>query len=206
MHTNRLKIVGGGGHCKVVLDALSLCDHSFQVSLCDDNKDLIGKEICGVLVDSSMESLSGFSGFLHLAIGNNQVRSTIIKLINQETSLVTVIHPAAVISKRTHIEQGCFVAALAILGPESYIGRCSIINHGAVVDHEVTIGECSHIAPNCTLGGKVTVGNGVLVGAGAIILPGITIGDGAIIAAGAVVLKDVKEYTTVMGVPAVSKE
>jgi sugar O-acyltransferase (sialic acid O-acetyltransferase NeuD family) len=206
MHTDRLKIVGCGGHCKVVLDALSLCEHLCHITLCDSDRELLGKELYGFLIDSTMESLSDFSGKIHIAIGTNKVRERIFNQINAFSSLYTVIHPAAVISKLAHVEQGSFIAAQAVLGPECYIGKSSIINHGAVVDHEVKVGDFSHIAPNSTLGGCVTVGKGVLIGAGATILPGVTIGDGAIIAAGAVVLNDVKEHTTVMGVPAVSKE
>ncbi|KTC91642.1 acetyltransferase [Fluoribacter dumoffii] len=202
MHTNQLKIVGCGGHCKVVLDALSLSSHSFQLSLCDGNKNLLGKEICGLAIDSTMESLTDYSGLIHLAIGNNLARQNILKTINPEISLFTVIHPAAIISKSAVIGDGAFIAANAILAAESFIGRSSIVNHGAIVDHEVSIGECSHIAPNSTLGGQVSVGNGVLIGAGAVVLPGVRIGDGAVIAAGSVVIKDVKEFTTVKGVPA----
>jgi sugar O-acyltransferase (sialic acid O-acetyltransferase NeuD family) len=202
MYTNHLKIIGCGGHCKVVLDALSLCEPSFHISLCDNNKDLLGKEIGGFIVDSTMESLVDFSGFVHVAIGNNQTRKNILRLINIKASILTVIHPSAVVSKSAHVESGVFIAANAILAPESYIGHGSIINHGAVVDHEVTVGECSHVAPNSTLGGRVTIGNGVLIGAGAVVLPGVTIGDGAVVAAGAVVLQDVKEFMTVKGVPA----
>ena len=203
MHINKLKIVGCGGHSKVVIDALSLCAHSFQISLCDSNKDLLGKEVGGLLIDSTMESLSDFDGFIHVAIGNNQVRKSIYKLINLKNNLFTIIHPAAVVSKSAQIEGGSFIAARAILGPESFVGKGCIINHAAVVDHEVKIGAYSHIAPNSTLGGNVKVGKGVLVGSGAVVLPGITIGDGAIIGAGAVVIKDVKENTLVKGVPAV---
>ena len=203
MHTNQVKIVGCGGHSRVVLDALSCSKHSYTISLCDNNKELLGKEIYGILIDSTMESLINYAGYIHLAIGNNQARLNIIKSINSESSLLTVIHPAAVVSKMSYIEQGVFIGAQAILAPESFIGKGTIINHGAIVDHDVRIGECSHIAPNGTLGGHVIVGKGVFVGAGAVVLPGITIGDGAIIGAGAVVINDVKENSTVKGVPAV---
>lgn len=203
MHTNQLKIVGCGGHSKVVIDALLLCDHSFQISLCDSNKELLGKEIHGLLIDSEMESLADFIGFVHIAIGNNQARQKVYELASLKSRLFTIIHPSALISKYMQVEEGAFIAAGAILGPESFIGKGSIINHGAVVDHEVKVGAWSHIAPNSTLGGNVKVGNNVLVGSGAVVLPGVTVGDGAIIAAGAVVIKDVKENTIVRGVPAV---
>jgi sugar O-acyltransferase (sialic acid O-acetyltransferase NeuD family) len=200
---NHLKIIGCGGHGKVVIDALSLCEHSFQVSLCDNNKALLGKELYGLLIDSTMDSLTDFTGFAHVAIGDNQVRRAVFKLLNKETTLVTIIHPAALISKYAHIEPGAFIAAKALLAPESFIAEGCIINHGAIIDHEVTIGAGTHIAPNCTLGGNVTIGKEVLVGAGATVLPGVVIGDKAIIAAGAVVINDVKANALVKGVPAV---
>jgi serine O-acetyltransferase len=46
------------------------------------------------------------------------------------------------------------------------------------------------------------VENEVVIGAGAIVLGPITIGEGSKIGANSVVLKDVKPYTTVVGVPA----
>lgn len=205
MHTNQLKIIGCGGHSKVVIDALLLCEHSYQISLCDSNKDLLGKEIFGLLIDSTMESLEDFKGLIHVAIGNNKVRQELFKLLNTQMSLLTIIHPSASISNHANIEEGSFIAAKTVVGPESSIGEGCIINHGAVVDHEVTIGAYSHIAPNSTLAGNVNIGKGVLIGSGAVVLPGITIGDGAIIAAGAVVIKDVIKNTQVMGVPAVEK-
>lgn len=206
MHTNQLKIIGCGGHSKVVIDALLLSTTEFQISLCDSNKELLGKDIYGLLIDSNMESLIDFKGFVHVAIGNNLIRKKIFKLLNGETLLLTIIHPATCISKHSSIGAGSFIGANAILGPESFIGIGCIINHGAIIDHEVKIGSCSHIAPNSTLGGNVTIGSNVLIGAGAVVLPGITIGDGAIVGAGSVVTKNVKENTLVKGVPAVEKE
>ncbi|CAM3027285.1 acetyltransferase [Legionella worsleiensis] len=202
MHT-KLKIIGCGGHSKVVLDALSLDSRIFEISLCDSNKELLGRELAGYLIDSTMDDLSDYDGLAHVAIGNNQVRFQIIQSIVQRASLFTVIHPDSTVAKSSHVESGTFIAARAILGPDSVIGRGSIINHGAIVDHEVVVGSCSHIAPNSTLGGRVTIGSRVLIGAGSVILPGVCVGDDAIIGAGAVVVKDVQPNTTVKGVPAV---
>lgn len=203
MQNNALKIIGCGGHSKVVIDALALYAPSMQLSFCDKDDTLLGQELNGILVDSTMESLADFVGCVHIAVGANNVRQEISKKLNASSSLYTVIHPDATISKSARIGRGAFIAARAVLGPESSVGDNSIINHGAVVDHDVRIGTCAHIAPNSTLGGNVTVGNGVLVGAGAVVLQGVRIGDGAIVAAGAVVLKDVAAHTTVKGVPAV---
>ncbi|HAT1894504.1 acetyltransferase [Legionella pneumophila] len=202
MHT-KLKIIGCGGHCKVVIDALSLTQHSLQVSLCDSNKSLLGQDVCGVLVDSTMDSLSDYIGYVHVSIGNNQVRKNVADLMNSKANLFTITHPAAIIATSASVGVGSFIAAQAILGPDCEVGEGCIINHSAIVDHEVIVGSYSHIAPNSTLGGRVKVGERVLVGAGAVVLPGVIIGDGATIGAGSVVVKDVKKNTVVKGVPAV---
>ncbi len=47
MLTKELKIVGCGGHAKVVIDALLLNTPNYPVSLCDANQQLLGKECWG---------------------------------------------------------------------------------------------------------------------------------------------------------------
>ena len=96
--------------------------------------------------------------------------------------------------------------------PGAKIGRRFFIDHGS----GVVIGETAEIGNDVTLyqgvvlGGvsiekkkrHPTIGDDVVIGAGAIILGPITIGDGAKVGANSVVLKDVKPYTTVVGIPA----
>ena len=96
--------------------------------------------------------------------------------------------------------------------PGAKIGRRFFIDHGS----GVVIGETTEIGNDVTLyqgvvlGGvslekkkrHPTIGNDVVIGAGAIILGPINIGEGAKIGANSVVLKDVKPYTTVVGIPA----
>lgn len=203
MHTNDLKIIGSGGQGRVVLDALLSSEKQYNVSFCDDNPGLLNTEINGILVNSTLDSLTDYQAFVHIAIGNNQLRMKIAENLNPAINWLTIIHPQALVSRRASLGNGVFIAAGAIVATDARIDSGSIINHGAIVDHEVTIGFCSHIAPNATLGGKVWIGNGVLIGSGAVILPGIKVGHGATIGSGAVVVRDVENNVTVKGVPAV---
>ena len=66
----KLKFIGCGGHFKVVIDALTLSEQPYEISLCDDTK--AGSEYYGILIDSTVDALSTFSGFVHVSIGNNQ--------------------------------------------------------------------------------------------------------------------------------------
>jgi serine O-acetyltransferase len=92
------------------------------------------------------------------------------------------------------------------------LGRRVIFEHqGAVVIHgSAVIGDDTIIRQGVTLGNlhldrpfdAPILGRRVNVGAGAKILGRVTVGDDAVIGANAVVLSDVREGTTVVGIPA----
>ncbi len=96
--------------------------------------------------------------------------------------------------------------------PGAKIGRRFFIDHGAgvVIGETAEIGDEVTIYQGVVLGGvslekkkrHPTIGNDVVIGAGTIVLGPIKIGDGVKIGANSVVLKDVRPYTTVVGIPA----
>ena len=98
------------------------------------------------------------------------------------------IHPGATIGKNLFIDHGSGVV----------IGETTIIGDNVTLFHGVTLG---------TTGKEIgkrhpTIKNNVLIGANATILGNLIIGQNSKVGAGAVVLKDVKENTTVVGIPA----
>ena len=95
--------------------------------------------------------------------------------------------------------------------PGAKIGRRLFIDHGMgiVIGETATIGDNCTIYHNVTLGGTgkdknkrhPDIGNNVMVGCGAKVLGPIKIGDNVKIGANAVILKDVKNNSTIVGVP-----
>jgi len=111
------------------------------------------------------------------------------RLISYKAKLLTgiEIHPGATICKNLFIDHGIGVV----------IGETTIIGDNVTIFHGVTLG---------TTGKEIgkrhpTIKDNVLIGAGATILGNITIGKNSKIGASSVVLKDVKENTTVVGIP-----
>jgi sugar O-acyltransferase (sialic acid O-acetyltransferase NeuD family) len=194
MPTERLSLIGAGGHAKVVLEAARAAHPGIVLLVFDQSPADAGRQLLGIAVERMPEKLSGA---VHIAIGDNAARERVGQPV---PGLFTVIHPAAAISPTARVGEGVFAAALCVIGPEATVGRGVIVNHGAIVDHDCAVGDWTHIAPNATLGGGVTVGRNVMVGAGATILPGVRVGDHVTIGAGAVVLADVATGTTVVGV------
>jgi sugar O-acyltransferase (sialic acid O-acetyltransferase NeuD family) len=203
MSTERVMLVGAGGHGRVVLDALlagGVARGSIVVA--DDNLALDGQELLGILIQVPVPAVvRGMQ--VHVAIGDGLTRQRVAERLQRSgATLLAVVHRAAVVSPFAEIGAGAFVAAGAIVGPAARIGEGVIVNHGAVVDHDCVVEHHSHIAPHATLGGGVHVGAYVLVGAGAVVLPEIELGERAVVGAGAAVVRDVPPQQTCVGVPA----
>lgn len=204
MPTERLCIVGAGGHARVVADAALAAGIASRDSLCfaDDRPGLQGSLLLGAPVIGGVASITSGTPF-HVAVGAGEVRARLqAELIARGAIPVTIIHPRAVVSAHARVGAGSFIAAGAIVGPQAVVGEGVIVNHNAVVDHDCQVGSWTHIAPQATLGGAVQVGEHTLVGAGSTVLPGKHLGSRLIIGAGAVVVRDAPEGVIIKGVPA----
>ncbi len=200
----QLYLVGAGGHCKVVYDAiLSAGEAPLTLKIVDGNPARVGDAFMQALPITlfNPELLAGQA--FHVAIGDNKVRRK-FHTIASETGgqSYTVMHPSAELADSAEVQPGTLVAALAVIGPQALVGCSVIVNHGSVVDHDCRIGDFCHISPNATLGGGVTIGDNVLIGAGAIILPEISICANSVIGAGAVVTRNIEHPAVYVGVPA----
>lgn len=113
-----------------------------------------------------------------------------------------VVHPAAVVSTRAALHEGCVVHAGTVVSANSEIGPHVIVNRGATIGHDNQIGPYCTIGPGATLAGAVSVGEQTLIGAGAVVRDHLAIGARAVVGAGAVVVSPVPDGATVIGVPA----
>lgn len=201
-------IIGGGGHAKVLIEALRLTAVPV-VGIVDAQPALKGTSILGIPVmggDELIYSHGPERVMLVNAVGS--VRQPARRASLFETyhgkgyRFQTVIHPSAVIPSDILLGEGAQVMAGAIIQPGVGIGCNAIVNTRASIDHDCIIGDHAHLAPGVTLSGGVTVGRGSHIGTGATVIQGITIGEGSLVGAGALVTRDVPDGVTVVGVPA----
>ncbi len=204
MHTEPVLIVGGGGHAKVVIDALRALGYSdAQLFIVDDDPARQGRTLLSIVVRAPSAELRLAGGWFHVAIGDCAARARTAQSFRAAgLRALSVVHPAARIAGSARLAGGSFVAAGAIVGPDAALEDDCIVNHNAVVDHDCRIGLSCHVAPGATLGGGVSLGARVLVGAGASVLPGLSLGDDCVLGAGGVLLDDLPQRCTAVGVPA----
>lgn len=218
-----LALIGSGGHCKVVIDAIeSVPANSFAKHYVDciadiNYKEEDGETICGYKVvdvnklgtstllyekayhNTVIESKVPLNVFI--SIGDNKTRE---KYFNKFKSrvLTNVIHSASIVSTKARLNKGIFINAGAIVNAGVYILDNVIINTGAIVDHDCAIGHNSHIAPGVKLAGRVGIGDNCLIGIGSSVIQNIKICDNVTVGAGSVVTKDITNPGTYVGIPA----
>jgi sugar O-acyltransferase (sialic acid O-acetyltransferase NeuD family) len=188
-----MNIFGASGHAKVVIECLEAVNIEIDAIFDDDeNKNTILEyQIHGKYNPNQNRDM-----LLIVAIGDNKIRQKVTKLISH--SYGKIIHPSAIVSKRSSIDEGSVVFHNSVIQSSCVIGKHVIINTNASVDHDCIIHDFVHIAPNATLCGGVVVGKRTLIGAGAVVLPSIIIGENCIIGAGSVVRRDIPDDSIVI--------
>ncbi len=193
----KLLIIGAGGHGKVVADIALLNGYS-DIAFLDDN--LVGTLCAGFPVIGKVEDEGLYSDScdFFVAIGNAEARARIQRRL---LSVVTLIHPKAIVSRRVTIGEGTVVMAGAIINSDTVIGKGCIINTGATVDHDNVIGDFVHIAVGAHLAGTVTIGEKTWIGIGACVKNNISVCEQVMVGAGAVVVKDIDKKGKYIGIP-----
>lgn len=204
---DRILLLGSGGHCGVVADALHRAFPNIEIGIVakDGNANApVNATVVGC--DADLPALYA-NGWKHAFVAVGSVGDTAlrVKLSNMLDKLgfeqPAIIDPTAVISPSATVMAGAFIGACAIVNSGAVIGRCAIVNSGALVEHECTLGEFAHAAPRSILCGQVTVGAHTHVGAGSVLRQGITVGDHTLIGMGSVVTKDLPSGAVAFGNP-----
>ncbi len=206
----KLILIGGGGHCKSVIEAISFDKNIDIIGILDHQN--IHSKIMNVPIignDDMLYELVNQQYQYLITLGNIGKPDLRIKLFEnfkqKNLKLATVISPTAIVSETSKIEEGSIIMQCAIVNAEAKIGKNCIINTGALIEHESIIGNHVHIATNATINGQCKIGNNCFIGSGSIIGNNITIADNTIIGAGSVVIKSISEQGTYYGNPAKKK-
>lgn len=177
----RIVLIGGGGHCKVVINAIKN-EAKFDIHGILDTGLAKGASVLGVPVigrDDMLPELSKQLKYAFIAfgsIGNCEARKKIYAdLKNNGLELPFIKHPDAVVAEDVEVEEGTFIAAGVVINPGTRIGKNAIINTNSSVDHDCKIGDFVHIAPGVTLSGGVEVKNEVHIGTGAKVIQNVCV-------------------------------
>ena len=199
-----LHILGAGGHAAVVADCAGGEGYNAICLYADREPALpFPAEWSFEMTDDPVEMLATRFGHVHVAIGNNAMRDSLLAaLLQSGIECPPIYHRDCSISRLATIGAGTVVLAGGVVNARAELGQGVIINSGAVVEHDCLLGDAAHLSPRAAVAGGVTIGARSWIGIGAVVREGISIGDDVVVGAGAAVISDIPSDTTVVGVPA----
>jgi sugar O-acyltransferase (sialic acid O-acetyltransferase NeuD family) len=169
--SQRLLIIGAGGHGRSVAEAVSLRGDFEIVGFVDDGAavgDVFGNPILGPI--SRLDELKRMADSVVVAIGRNTIRE---ELFNRARALgyrlPVITHPASFVSPSAVLGAGTVVMAGAQVGVEAVIGQGVIVNTSAVVDHHCVVEDFGHLGTNACMAGGAVLGRGAWMQAGSAI-------------------------------------
>lgn len=202
----KLLLIGGGGHCRSVLDCVLSAAQYTEIGIIDSKAVTPFPGIPVVGTDPDIPSLykKGWTdAFITVgSVGDTTIRRGICRMLKElGLHIPVIIDPSAAVARDAEIREGAFVGKRAVVNAGTVVGECAIINTGALVEHDCRIGDFAHVSPGAILCGQVELGADSHVGAGSVVRQLITIGEHALIGAGSVVVKDIPDHVTAFGNP-----
>lgn len=192
-----LILVGGGGHCRSVIDAIEEAG-KFKIEGIVDVKENVGRNVLGYPVigsDDDFEKLLRKYTFFLVTVG--QIKNCVPRLRIYEmlksmgAIMASIVSPTAYVSKHAHIGPGTVVLHGATVNAGVLIGENCIINSHALVEHDAVIGSHCHISTGAIINGGAKVGDRTFIGSGSVLRQEIEVGNGCVVGAGSLVLKDI---------------
>lgn len=205
----KLLLIGGGGHCKSILDTLYTCNAYEEIGIIEQAhisaKKVLDTDIIGTEENLPALKEAGYTdAFISVgSVGNPAVRIKLFRqLMNLCFNIPIIVDPSSYIGFNCHIGTGVFIGKNTIINAETKIGNGAIINTNAIIEHDCEIGAFVHIAPGSTICGNTYIGNHSHIGAGATVIQSVHIGKGVIVGAGSVVVGSIEDFQRYCGVPA----
>lgn len=137
------------------------------------------------------------------ALGDSFYRAKYSNIILQKGGdFLSLISPKSIIHKSAKIGKGVMISPFCSISSDVEIGDFVTIQSYCNIGHDAKIGNFCSLESYSFMGGFSKIGDFTTLHTRATILPKIKIGNNSIVGAGSVVIRNIKDNTTVFGVPA----
>ena len=204
-----LVLVGGGGHCKSVIDVAESAGYNILGIL--DMPEDIGKKVLDYKVIGTDDDIPQYvdKAEFVITVGFIKNPTTRIKLYKKVKEaggkLATVIASTAHVSKYSTIGEGTVVMHQAFVNAGAHIGANCIINTFSNIEHDAQIGDQCHISTGTMVNGDRKVGDRCFIGSQSVLANGVEIGDDVIVGAASFVMQNIMKKGIYFGNPAILK-
>ncbi len=210
MEQKNLILVGGGGHCKSVIEVAESAGYEIKGIL--DMPDEVGKEVLPghkvIGTDDEIPQYVEECDFI-ITVGFIKNPALRIKLYNKVKAaggrLATIIASTAHVSKYAELGEGTVIMHHAFVNAGAKIGDNCIINTFVNIEHDAEVGNQCHISTGTMVNGECKIGENCFIGSQSVCANCIGIASDIIIGAGSVVRKSICVKGIYAGNPAILK-
>ncbi|MCV9931879.1 acetyltransferase [Flavobacterium sp. LS1R47] len=137
------------------------------------------------------------------ALGSVKWKKHYVELIlDKGGKFINLIHPSTILNTNAILGNGLIVFMNSNISNDCVIDDFVTIQGFVGLGHDTKLGKWSHLNAYCFTGGFVVLEEEVCLNTRATILPNVVVRKGATVGAASLVIRNVKENTTVFGVPA----
>lgn len=209
MNQRNLILIGGGGHCKSVIDVAESAGYNIIGIL--DIPENIGKSVLDYKVIGTDDDILQFADKAEFIISVGFIKSPAIrmrifdKVKEAGGKLATIIASTAHVSRYASLGEGTVVMHQTVVNAGARIGENCIINTFCNIEHDAVIGDQCHISTGAMVNGDCKVGKLCFIGSQSVLANGISICDDVIVGAGSLVRKNILKPGIYSGNPAILK-
>lgn len=205
-----LILIGGGGHCKSVIEVAESASYKIKGIL--DMPDEVGKEVLPghkvIGTDDEIPQYVEECDFI-ITVGFIKNPALRIKLYNKVKAaggrLATIIASTAHVSKYAELGEGTVIMHQAFVNAGAKIGDNCIINTFVNIEHDAEVGNQCHISTGTMVNGECKIGENCFIGSQSVCANCIEIASDIIVGAGSVVRKSIRVKGIYAGNPAILK-
>jgi sugar O-acyltransferase, sialic acid O-acetyltransferase neuD family len=205
-----LILIGGGGHCKSVIEVAESAGYEIKGIL--DMPDEVGKEVLpGHKVIGTDDEIPQYVEECDFIITVGFIKNPLlrIKLYNKVKAaggrLATIIASTAHVSKYAELGEGTVIMHQAFVNAGAKIGDNCIINTFVNIEHDAEVGNQCHISTGTMVNGECKIGENCFIGSQSVCANCIEIASDIIVGAGSVVRKSIRMKGIYAGNPAILK-
>lgn len=207
MEKRPLIFVGGGGHCKSVIDVAESAGHEIIGIL--DTSDKIGSRVLSYKVIGTDDDILQYIDSVDFVVTVGFVKDISLRInIHRKIQevggkLATLIASTAHVSKYAIIEEGTVVMHHSLVNAGAKIGKGCIVNTSANIEHDVVVGDYCHISTGVMINGNCRIGEKTFIGSQSVAVNNTSIPSNSIFAAASVIRKNLYLEGLYAGNPAI---
>lgn len=209
MERKQLILLGGGGHCKSVIDVAESAGYRILGIL--DMPEAVGRNVLDYNVIGSDDDIPKYVDEAEFVITVGFIKDPSIRIRLYDRvkmaggRFATIVASTARVSKYATLGEGTVVMHQAHVNAGACIGVNCIINSFCNIEHDARVGDQCHISTGVMVNGDCSVGKRVFVGSQSVLANGISISDDIIVSAASFVCKNISQKGIYSGNPALLK-